>query len=307
MKILVTGAGGFIGSHLCLRLLKDGHDVVGLDNFYSGQKSHIQTLADYKNFTFLEQDVIEPFFVEVEGIFNLACPASPVAYQRDPVYTVKTSVLGAINVLEIAQKNKSIVLQTSTSEVYGDPLISPQQEDYFGNVNPVGVRSCYDEGKRVAETLFISYREKFNLDAKIVRIFNTYGPNMRPDDGRVVSNFIVQALNSRNLTIYGSGEQTRSLCYIDDMIEGFLRAFFTNYDGKPINLGNPNPVRVIDLAREIIQLTGSNVDVEFLPALLDDPKQREPDITRATSILNWRPEISRSVGLERTIPSFLGT
>jgi UDP-glucuronate decarboxylase len=304
LKLLVTGAGGFIGSHLSLRLLEDGHDVVGLDNLYSGQERHIQKLELYKNFTFMNHDVVDPFFVEVEGIFNLACPASPVAYQKNPSYTVKTSVLGALNTLEVAKQNKARILQTSTSEVYGDPLISPQKESYFGNVNPVGVRSCYDEGKRVAETLFTNYRDQFNLDTKIVRIFNTYGPNMRPDDGRVVSNFIVQALSSRNLTIYGTGEQTRSLCYIDDMIEGLLLAFFNTYDGLPINLGNPEPIRVIDLANDVIRMTGANVDIDFLPALLDDPKQREPDIARAKSLLKWLPNVPRDLGLERTIQSF---
>jgi UDP-glucuronate decarboxylase len=304
MKILVTGAAGFIGSHLSRRLLEVGHQVIGLDNFYSGQRIHIERLQDFENFSFLEHDVVDAFFVEVDGIFNLACPASPVAYQKNPSYTVKTSVFGAINALELAKKIGVRVLQTSTSEVYGDPLVSPQKEEYFGNVNPVGVRSCYDEGKRVAETLFTNYRDQFELDSRIVRIFNTYGPNMRRDDGRVVSNFIVQALEGSNLTLYGNGEQTRSLCYIDDMVEGLMRAFFVPTDGSPINLGNPDPVRVIDLAKDIIHMTDSKSEIEFLPALFDDPKQREPDISRATSILDWEPKIQRNVGVGLTISSF---
>lgn len=304
MRILVTGAAGFIGSHLSKRLVEDGHEIIGLDNFYSGQRANIEKLRNYSNFSFFEHDVINPFYFEVDGIFNLACPASPIAYQKDPIYTVKTSVLGAINALDLAVKNRSRVLLTSTSEVYGDPLVSPQTEKYFGNVNPVGVRSCYDEGKRVAETLFTNYRQTFNLDAKIVRIFNTYGPSMRRDDGRVVSNFIVQALKNDNLTLYGDGEQIRSLCYIDDMVEGLLKAFFIATDGSPINLGNPEPIKVIDLARDIIKLTGSSSVLEFLPALSDDPKQREPDISRAHSLLDWEPKIKRTLGLELTIPSF---
>jgi UDP-glucuronate decarboxylase len=252
----------------------------------------------------VEHDVTNPFYLQVDGIFNLACPASPVAYQKDPSYTVKTSVLGAINVLDLALKLNSPVLLTSTSEVYGDPLVSPQSENYYGNVNPIGVRSCYDEGKRVAETLFTNYRDQFALDSKIVRIFNTYGPNMRQDDGRVVSNFIVQALSGKNITIYGTGDQTRSLCFIDDMIDGLVAAFFKKTYGQPINLGNPEPLRIYDLAQEIINLTNSRSKIELLPALSDDPKQREPDISRAYSVLGWKPKITRFEGLNLTIPSF---
>jgi UDP-glucuronate decarboxylase len=305
MHILVAGAAGFIGSHLCERLLSEGHSVIAVDNLYSGQFSNIERLRDYSDFHFIDHDVINPLSIEVEGIFNLACPASPVSYQKNPSYTLKTSILGAISLLDLAKKNKVSILLTSTSEVYGDPQVSPQNENYWGNVNPIGIRSCYDEGKRAAETIFTDYRRQFNLDTRIVRIFNTYGPRMRSDDGRVVSNFIVQALSGNDITIYGAGKQIRSLCFVDDLVDGLVKSFFTKTDGKPINLGNPEPVTVLDLANDIIELTNSKSKIAFYPALEDDPQTREPDITRAQEILSWAPKVNRIDGLKLTIPSFM--
>lgn len=305
MRILVTGAAGFIGSHLTEALLLEGHKVTGVDNLYSGQQSNISHLNEYKNFEFIDQDVTEPITLDIDYIFNLACPASPVAYQRDPVATVKTNVLGAINVLDLAKKRDCPVLQASTSEIYGDPDISPQSEDYLGNVNPIGIRACYDEGKRVAETLFFDYHREYDVKIQVVRIFNTYGPRMRIDDGRVISNFIVQALRNEPITIYGQGNQTRSFCYISDLVTGLIR-MFENSDSVrgPINLGNPNEFSMLELANLVIELTNSNSELRFLDLPADDPKQRRPDISKADKFLDWCPEVELMEGLTKTIGYF---
>ena len=304
MRILVTGGAGFLGSHLCDRLLDLGHEVLAVDNLYTGQKRNLHHILANPNFEFIRHDVTIPLYVEVDGIFNLACPASPIHYQSDPVQTLKTSVVGAINMLGLAKRTGARILQASTSEVYGDPTFSPQQESYWGNVNPIGIRACYDEGKRAAETLFTDYHRQYNLDTRIVRIFNTFGPRMRPDDGRVVSNFIVQALSNKPITIYGTGEQTRSFCYVDDLISGILGLFFKSEIHSPINIGNPSPINMLQLAKEIIELTNSSSVIEFRPLPQDDPVQREPDISAAISELNWEPIVDRISGLSKTIEYF---
>jgi len=304
MRILVTGGSGFLGSHLSERLLDLGHEVLVADNFYTGSKANVSHLLENPNFDLIRHDVTFPLYVEVDGIFNLACPASPVHYQRNPVQTFKTSVHGAINMLGLAKRTGARFLQASTSEIYGDPTISPQTEEYWGNVNPIGIRSCYDEGKRAAETLTFDYHRQFGLDIRVARIFNTYGPRMAPDDGRVVSNFIVQALQGRPLTVYGDGLQTRSFCYVSDLIEGLVRLFFTEEIHEPINLGNPAPVNMKELAQQVISLTGSNSKIEYLGLPQDDPKQREPNISRAKSLLGWAPNVDRGDGLRKTVEYF---
>lgn len=305
MRILVTGGAGFLGSHLCDSLLSDEHEVIAVDNMYTGSKSNINHNLGNPNFEFIRHDVTLPLYVEVEGIFNLACPASPVQYQRYPVQTIKTSVLGAVNMLGLAKRTQSRILQASTSEVYGDPNESPQNESYWGNVNPIGIRSCYDEGKRAAESLFFDYKRQFGVDIKVARIFNTYGPRMSLEDGRVVSNFIVQALRNEPITIYGDGTQTRSFCFVDDLIKG-LKALFFSADGitGPINLGNPNEFTMIELAKKVIELTKSKSKIEYRELPSDDPKIRKPDIGKANSELNWQPSIQLEEGLNRTIKEF---
>lgn len=301
MQILVAGGGGFLGSHLCDRLLDDGHYVIALDNFYTGNIENLKHLKQNSNFELIRQDVTSPIDIEVDGIFNLACPASPIQYQKHPVQTVKTNVLGSINLLELAQKTGARILQASTSEVYGDPEIDPQVEEYWGRVNPIGIRSCYDEGKRTAETLFTDYHRQYGVDIRIARIFNTYGPRMAKNDGRVVTNFLHQALNHQPLTVYGKGEQTRSFCYVDDLIDGLIKLFFIEGVTFPINLGNPVPVTMLDLAQEIIQITNSKSEISFNDLPQDDPKERRPDITKAIKILRWSPKISREIGLKKTL------
>lgn len=305
MRYLVTGAAGFLGSHLCESLLKSGHEVVGLDNYYTGDRRNINQLFEYENFEMIRQDVIDPINIEVEMIYNLACPASPIHYQRHPVQTIKTSLIGAINVLELAKRNNARVFQASTSEVYGDPSISPQREDYWGNVNPIGIRSCYDEGKRAAESMFFDYNRQFEVDIRVARIFNTYGPRMAFDDGRVVSNFIVQALNNLDITLYGDGKQSRSFCYVDDLICG-IRLLMENSEENlsPINLGNPNEINMEDLAIKILEITESRSKITYKPLPGDDPKMRNPDITKAQKLLSWNPEISLTDGLKKTISDF---
>lgn len=304
MKILVTGGAGFLGSHLCEKLLNLGHEVVGVDNFYTGSKKNISHLTAHPNFELIRHDVTFPLYIEIDGIFNLACPASPIHYQRNPVQTTKTSIHGAINILGLAKRTGARVLQASTSEVYGDPTISPQPESYWGNVNPIGIRACYDEGKRAAETLFFDYYRQYQLDIRVARIFNTYGPRMAPNDGRVVSNFIVQALQNQELTVYGEGKQVRSFCYVDDLIEGLISLFFTEGIHEPINLGNPAPITMLELAKEIISITGSKSRITYLPLPSDDPLTREPDIAKARQLLNWQPKESRSDGLRKTVKYF---
>jgi UDP-glucuronate decarboxylase len=299
MRILVTGGAGFLGSHVVDRLLEANHEVVVADNLYTGNKSNVAKHLQNSNFEFLRHDVTIPLVVEVDGIFNLACPASPVHYQRDPVQTLKTSVHGAINMLGLAKRTKSRILQSSTSEVYGDPEVSPQREDYWGHVNPLGIRACYDEGKRAAETLFSDYHRQYGLD--IARIFNTYGPRMSVGDGRVVTNFIVQALRDEDITVYGDGSQTRSFCYVDDLVDGLISLFFSEGNHDPINLGNPVPTSMLELAQEILNLTNSNSKIIFDPLPPDDPKKREPDITKAKELLGWEPKVSRTEGLKKTI------
>lgn len=301
MRILVTGGAGFLGSHIVDRLLEANHEVLVADNLYTGNKSNVAKHLQNSNFEFLRHDVTIPLVVEVDGIFNLACPASPVHYQRDPVQTLKTSVHGAINMLGLAKRTKSRILQSSTSEVYGDPEVSPQREDYWGHVNPLGIRACYDEGKRAAETLFSDYHRQYGVDIRIARIFNTYGPRMSVGDGRVVTNFIVQALKGEDITVYGDGSQTRSFCYVDDMVDGLITLFFSKGNHDPINLGNPVPTSMLELAQEILSLTNSNSKIIFDPLPPDDPKKREPDITKAKELLGWEPKISRTEGLKKTI------
>ena len=301
MRILVTGGAGFLGSHIVDRLLDANHEVLVADNLYTGSKSNIAKHLSNPNFEFLRHDVTIPLVVEVDGIFNLACPASPVHYQRDPVQTLKTSVHGAINMLGLAKRTKSRILQSSTSEVYGDPEVSPQREDYWGHVNPLGIRACYDEGKRAAETLFSDYHRQYGVDIRIARIFNTYGPRMSVGDGRVVTNFIVQALRDEDITVYGDGSQTRSFCFVDDLVEGLISLFFSEGNHDPINLGNPVPTSMLELAQEILSLTNSNSKIIFDPLPPDDPKKREPDISKARELLKWEPKVSRTDGLKKTI------
>ncbi len=307
MRILVTGGAGFLGSHLSERLLEMGHSVLCVDNFYTGNQKNIEHLRDNREFELMRHDVTFPLYVEVDGIFNLACPASPVHYQRNPVQTFKTSVHGAINMLGLAKRTGARFFQASTSEIYGDPTISPQPEEYWGNVNPIGIRSCYDEGKRAAETLTFDYHRQFGLDIRVARIFNTYGPRMDKNDGRVVSNFIVQALKGQPITVYGDGTQTRSFCYVDNLIEGFIKLFFTEEVHQPINLGNPTPINMLELANEVIALTGSKSKIEMRPLPGDDPKQREPLIEKAEKLLGWKPVVDRQTGLKRTIEYFSST
>ena len=303
-RILITGGAGFLGSHLSERLLNDGHEVICMDNFFTGRRSNIDHLLDNHNFELMRHDVIDPFKVEVDWIFNLACPASPVHYQYNPIKTTKTSVMGAINCLGLAKRVKARVFQASTSEVYGDPDVHPQPESYRGNVNPIGIRACYDEGKRVAETLFFDYHRENKVDIRIVRIFNTYGPNMRPDDGRVVSNFIVQALQGKDITVYGDGSQTRSFCYCDDLIEGFVRLMTQDELTGPVNIGNPSEFTILQLAEKVIELTGSSSKIIYEPLPSDDPLQRKPDITIAREKLGWEPKYDLEAGLKKTIPYF---
>jgi UDP-glucuronate decarboxylase len=319
-KILVSGGAGFIGSHLCERFIADGHEVICLDNFFTGSKQNISHLMGHPSFELVRHDVTQPILIEVDWIFNLACPASPVHYQYNPVKTIKVNVLGALNMLGLAKRVKARILQASTSEVYGDPEVHPQKEEYWGNVNPIGKRSCYDEGKRVAETFFFDYLRQNKVDIKVVRIFNTYGPRMRPDDGRVVSNFIIEALHDRDITIYGSGNQTRSFCYIDDLVEGMIRMMdfetgeverdrdytrpvLSGFPG-PINLGNPEEVSIRLLADKIVDITKSSAKVAFEPLPEDDPRRRCPDITKAKSLMNWESCVSLDEGLARTVEYF---
>lgn len=307
-RILVTGGAGFLGSHLCERLLEAGHDVLCVDNFYTGTKRNIAHLLDNPNFEVIRHDVTFPLYVEVDDIYNLACPASPIHYQFDPVQTTKTSVHGAINMLGLAKRLRARIFQASTSEVYGDPEIHPQTEDYWGSVNPIGIRSCYDEGKRCAETLFFDYRRQHNLTIKVARIFNTYGPRMHPNDGRVVSNFIVQALRGEPITLYGDGSQTRSFCYVDDMINAFLAIMETPGEVTgPINIGNPSEFTIRSLAEMVVDLTGSKSRIEFRPLPSDDPRQRQPDITLARETLGWEPRTALKDGLLKTIAYFKET
>ena len=304
-RILVSGGAGFIGSHLCTRLVNEGHDVICLDNFFTGSKDNIKHLMGNHHFEVVRHDVTYPYSAEVDEIYNLACPASPIHYQHDPIQTAKTSVMGAINMLGLAMRLDAKILQASTSEVYGDPIIHPQPESYWGNVNPVGYRSCYDEGKRCAETLFMDYYRQNQTRIKIIRIFNTYGPRMLPNDGRVVSNFIIQALNNEDITIYGDGKQTRSFQYIDDMIEGMVRMMDTEDDFTgPINIGNPNEFPVLELAERVIRMTGSTSKIVFKPLPTDDPKQRQPDIKLAKEKLGWQPTVELEDGLKRMIEYF---
>ena len=304
-KILVTGGAGFLGSHLCEKLIHDGHEVIAVDNFYTGNKDNIINLLNNPRFELMRHDVTFPLYLEVDEIYNLACPASPIHYQYDPVQTTKTSVHGAINMLGLAKRLKAKILQASTSEVYGDPSLHPQKEDYWGNVNPIGARSCYDEGKRCAETLFFDYRRQHKLNIKVARIFNTYGPNMHPNDGRVVSNFIMQALRDEPITIYGDGNQTRSFCYVDDLIEGIIKLMATSESVTgPINLGNPNEFSMLELANLVIELTHSKSDIIFQQLPEDDPKQRQPSISLAKAELKWEPKIELKDGLKKTIEYF---
>ncbi|MCB1704408.1 MAG: SDR family oxidoreductase [Halioglobus sp.] len=306
-RVLVTGGAGFLGSHLCRRLVGEGHDVICADNFFTGTKDNIVELLDQPNFELLRHDITFPLYVEVDEIYNLACPASPVHYQHDPVQTTKTSVHGAINMLGLAKRTGARIFQASTSEVYGDPKIHPQHEAYWGHVNPIGERSCYDEGKRCAETLFFDYYRQHNLRIKVARIFNTYGPNMHPNDGRVVSNFIMQALRGEPITLFGDGSQTRSFCYVDDLIEGFIRLMATADDiTGPINLGNPNEFTIRELAEKVIKLTGSRSELVLRPLPNDDPMQRQPNIALAKSTLDWEPKIELDEGLRLAIKYFEG-
>lgn len=305
-KILVTGGAGFLGSHLCERLVKEGHHVLCVDNYFTGSKNNIAHLLDHKNFEVIRQDICLPLYVEVDEIYNLACPASPFYYQWDPIQTMKTSVIGSYNMLGLAKRTGAKILQASTSECYGDPAVHPQPESYWGNVNPIGIRSCYDEGKRAAETLFMDYYRVHDVKAKIVRIFNTYGPRMSQNDGRVVSNFVVQALQGQNITIYGDGQQTRSFCYVDDLLDA-MQAHMNHPDDNfigPVNIGNPGEFTMWELAHKVIELTGSKSQILQMPLPQDDPKQRKPDITLAKNMLNWEPKINLEQGLIKTIDYF---
>jgi UDP-glucuronate decarboxylase len=304
MKILVTGGAGFIGSHLCERLLGEGHQVYCLDNFFTGRRENVEHLIEHHDFTIMRQDVTEPVFIPVDQIYNLACPASPIHYQYNPVKTVKSNVMGALNMLTLAKRVRARVLQASTSEVYGDPTVHPQTETYWGNVNPIGPRSCYDEGKRVAETLFMDYHREDKIDIRIARIFNTYGPRMAEADGRVVSNFIVQALRGEELTLYGTGEQTRSFCYVDELVDGLIRLMAAERRHEPVNLGNPVEFTIRELADEVSRAVGEDVRIRFEPLPQDDPTQRQPDITRAREWLGWEPKIQLAEGLRRTVAHF---
>ena len=306
-KILVTGGAGFLGSHLCDRLVEQGHHVLCVDNYFTGSKQNIEHLLDHKNFEVMRQDVCFPLYVEVDEIYNLACPASPFYYQWDPIQTLKTSVLGAYNMLGLAKRTGAKILQASTSEVYGDPQVHPQPEEYWGNVNPIGIRSCYDEGKRAAETMFMDYYRQHNVDVRIIRIFNTYGPRMAQNDGRVVSNFVVQALQGKHITVYGSGQQTRSFCYVDDLVDGMIKYMALESERGipgPINLGNPGEFTMNELAQKVIELTGSNSEILRQPLPQDDPQQRRPNIDKARSILNWQPTTNLETGLKKTIDYF---
>ncbi len=302
-KILITGGAGFIGSHLCKKLLNEGNYVICLDNFFTGKRRNIEHLLSNPNFELFEHDITEPLNINIDEIYNMACPASPPHYQYDPIKTMKTSVFGIINMLELAQKNNAKILQASTSEVYGDPKIHPQIESYWGNVNPIGIRSCYDEGKRCAETLIMDYHRQKNIDTKIIRIFNTYGPNMAPDDGRVVSNFIIQALKEEDITIYGDGTQTRSFCYVDDLVDGIIKMMKSDLTG-PVNLGNPSERTILDFAKLILELTGSKSKIVYKPLPSDDPTKRQPDITLAKTKLNWEPKVDIKDGLKYTVEYF---
>jgi len=302
-RILITGGAGFLGSHLCDRMIDAGNEVICLDNYFTGRRQNITHLLDHPNFELLRHDIIDPIKLEVDQIYNLACPASPIHYQYNAIKTMKTSVMGAINMLGLARRTKARILQASTSEVYGDPLMHPQKEGYWGHVNPIGIRSCYDEGKRCAETLFMDYKRQNGVDIRIMRIFNTYGPRMNADDGRVVSNFIVQALRGEEITIYGDGSQTRSFCYCDDNIEGMIRLMDGDHPG-PINIGNPNEFTMLELAEQIIDLTGSSSKISHLPLPQDDPKQRQPDISLAKAELDWEPKTELREGLASTIAYF---
>ena len=304
MRVLVTGGAGFIGSHLCHRLLKEGNEVICLDNFFTGSKRNIAHLLENRHFELVRHDVTEPILLEVDRIYNLACPASPIHYQYNPVKTTKTSVMGAINMLGIAKRVKARILQASTSEVYGDPQVHPQTESYWGHVNTLGIRSCYDEGKRVAETLMMDYHRQNHVDVRIIRIFNTYGPKMAENDGRVVSNFILQALKNEDITVYGKGEQTRSFCFVSDLVEGMIRMMECPGFIGPVNLGNPNETTILEFAKKIIALTGSRSRIVYNPLPADDPKQRQPDITLAKEMLDWEPKVSVDEGLKQTIEYF---
>jgi len=304
-KILVTGGAGFVGSHLCERLLNEGHEVYCLDNFFTGQKQNVVHLMENPFFELVRHDVINPYLIEVDEIYNLACPASPIHYQYNPIKTIKTSVMGAINMLGLAKRVDAKILQASTSEVYGNPLVHPQQESYWGNVNPIGERSCYDEGKRAAETLFMDYHKQNNVKIKIIRIFNTYGPRMHPDDGRVVSNFIVQALQNKDITVYGNGDQSRSFQYVDDLVEGMVKMMDTSNETiGPFNIGNPHEFTILELAEKVIQLTGSKSKIIFKALPSDDPMMRKPDISLAKKTLDWEPKIGLDEGLLKTIAYF---
>ena len=304
-KILVTGGAGFLGSHLCERLLKEGNEVVCLDNYFTGQKQNVVHLLSNPYFEMIRHDVTMPFYIEVDQIYNLACPASPIHYQYNAIKTVKTSVMGAINMLGLAKRIKACILQASTSEVYGDPEVHPQVESYWGHVNPIGIRSCYDEGKRIAETLFVNYHQQNNVRIKIMRIFNTYGPRMHPNDGRVVSNFIVQALKGEDITIYGDGSQSRSFCYVDDLLEGMIRLMNSREDFTgPVNIGNPNEFTMLELAQKVIRLTGTKSKIIHMPLPADDPTQRQPNITLAKHELGWEPKVMLEEGLVKTIDYF---
>ena len=304
MRILITGGAGFLGSHLSERLLHEGHEVVCMDNFFTGRKCNIAHLLDNPYFELMRHDVVDPFKLEVDQIYNLACPASPVHYQHNPIKTTKTSVIGAINCLGLAKRVNARVFQASTSEVYGDPDVHPQPESYWGNVNTIGIRSCYDEGKRCAETLFFDYHRQNQVDIRVVRIFNTYGPRMLADDGRVVSNFIVQALQGQDITVYGEGQQTRSFCYVDDLIEGFVGLMNQDQVVGPMNIGNPGEFTILELAQKVIELTGSKSQIVYRPMPEDDPKQRKPDITQAKAVLGWEPKVQLEAGLKQTIEYF---
>jgi len=304
MRILITGGAGFLGSHLCDKLLAQDHEVICLDNLFTGSKANIAHLLKHPNFEFVRHDVIDPFKYEVDQIYNLACPASPPHYQFNPIKTTKTSVMGAINCLGLAKRVKARVFQASTSEIYGDPTVHPQPESYWGNVNPIGRRSCYDEGKRCAETLFFDYHRENKVDIRVVRIFNTYGPRMHPNDGRVVSNFIVQALKGENITVYGDGQQTRSFCYVDDLLEGFVRLMNQTETVGPVNLGNPGEFTMLELAEQVLKLTKSKSKIVHKPLPADDPKQRRPDITLAKKYLKWEPKVALAEGLKHTIAYF---